>query len=286
MAEPMTTRSLKDILLFPFREPNWRGRFLIGAALVLAGYVIPILPLIFVVGYTLQIMRRVALGEDPTLLPWDEWGRFAVDGLRGMLVGLVYLLPGILVLTVGMGLYMFTSMSGPFMNQGGVSTYGGEEVWVVSFLASMAIMFLSMCLGTALLTVGAVPLPVALTHFAVQDKVSAAFRPREWWPQVRANAGSYFVVWVVGVGLGTMLYFAQMLVGYSVILCCLVPFVSAAGGFYLSLVAAALFGQFYRESAGQPAPDEPVLLFDEDFGEDVGNVDRAPAAGGEPAGLD
>ena len=267
MSERMNTTAIKEILLFPFRDPNWRSRFLIGAALVFVGTWIPILPLIFVVGYSLRILRQTALGERPSLGPWDEWGRFTVDGLRGMLVALVYLLPGILVMTIGFGLY-FASGLAPILSESGAVPYGygNEEVWVTTFLAAMAIMFLSMALGTALLAVGAMPLPVALAHFAVQDKVGAAFRAREWWPLVRANAAGYFVVWVIGAGLASLLYFAQMLVGYTIILCCLVPLVSAAGGFYLSVVAAALFGQFYRESVGAPAAEEPPLLFDEALG--------------------
>lgn len=286
MAEPITTRSLKDILLFPFREPDWRGRFLIGAALVLAGMIIPVLPLIFVCGYALHIMRRVALGEDPTLPPWDEWGKFALDGLRAMVVALIYLLPGILVLTGGMTLYFVSSVSMPAMYENDIVAAGPDSVWPWVFLGGMAIMFLSMFLGTALLAVGAVPLPMALAHLAVRDRFSAAFHPREWWPRVRANAGGYFVAWVVGVGLAALLYIANMLVSYSVVLCCLSPLLSAAGGFYLSLVGAALFGQFYRDNVGMPALEEPPLLFDENLGDVDGNVDRTPAAGGEPAGLD
>lgn len=264
MAEMMTVRSLKELLTFPFRDPNWRGRFAIGAALVLAGHIIPILPLIFVVGYSLRILRQTALGERPGLGPWDEWGRFTADGVRGMLVALVYLLPGILVMTIGMGLYLASGFA-PILSESGAVPYGygNEEVWVTTFLAAMAIMFLSMALGTALLAVGAVPLPVALAHFAVKDKVGAAFRAREWWPLVRVNAAGYFVVWVIGAGLASLLYFAQMVVGYTIILCCLVPLVSAAGGFYLSVVAAALFGQFYRDSMEGPVAENQAMLFGE-----------------------
>ena len=267
MAEPITTRSLKEILLFPFREPNWRSRFLIGAALVLAGYVIPILPLIFVCGYALHIMRRVALGEEPALPAWDEWGKFGVDGLRSMAAALIYLLPGILVLAAGMGLYFASSFTLPMIGESPQYFGSGTEtVWPWVFMGSMAVMFLSMFLGTALLAVGAVPLPMSLAHLAVRDQFSAAFHPREWWPRVRANAAGYFAAWVVAAGLAAMMYIAQMLVGYSVILCCLAPFVSAAGGFYVSLVGAALFGQFYRDSMGTPAAEEPPLLFDDTLG--------------------
>ena len=40
----------------------------------------------------------------------------------------------------------------------------------------------------------------------------------------------------------------NMIAYCTVVLCCLIPFVLAPIGFYLSLVSAALFGQTYRES--------------------------------------
>jgi len=266
VAEPLTMKSVKDILLFPFRGAEWRGRFLIGSALVLAGYVIPIVPLLFVCGYALQIMRRVAQGEDPALLPWDEWGRYAVDGVRSMAAAAIYLLPGFVVLAAGMGLYFASSFAMPGMYENQILSSDPESVWPWVFLGGMSAMFLSMFLGTVLLAIGAAPLPMALAHLAMRDQFSAAFHPREWWPRVRANAAGYFAAWVVAAGLAAMLYFASTLLSYSVILCCVSPFLSAAGGFYLSLVSAALFGQFYRDSMEAPVAEAPPLLFDEDLG--------------------
>jgi len=48
---------LKAVFRFPF-QGKWRDRFLVGTALTFAGFVIPIVPLIFVYGYALQIMRQ------------------------------------------------------------------------------------------------------------------------------------------------------------------------------------------------------------------------------------
>jgi hypothetical protein len=52
----------------------------------------------------------------------------------------------------------------------------------------------------------------------------------------------------VVAGLMAMLYLAIMLAYYTIILCCLIPFLLAPTSFYLLLVGAALFGQIYRES--------------------------------------
>ena len=41
MTETLTTISLKKYFKYPFQEPNWQGRFLVGSVLILAGFFIP-----------------------------------------------------------------------------------------------------------------------------------------------------------------------------------------------------------------------------------------------------
>jgi hypothetical protein len=62
-------------------------------------------------------------------------------------------------------------------------------------LGSMAIMFLSMFLGTLLSLLGAVAVPVG------PGELKAAFRIRHWWHIAKADKLGYFVTWVVMVGL-------------------------------------------------------------------------------------
>lgn len=254
MSEAITTSSLKDVFKFPFQGPNWQSRFMVGAALTFANSFIPFVPLVFVYGYFLQVMRQAAKGEDLSLPAWDDWGKLGMDGLRAILVGLVYLLPGMLVFFGGMALYMAASFAFPLLMSGAQDESSLAVVWLMIFLASMVIMFVSMFIGSLLLMLGAIPMPVAMAHFVSQDKVSAAFRVREWWPLLRANKLGYFISWVVVAGLMAILYLAIMLAYYTIILCCLIPFLLAPISFYLLLVGSALFGQTYRESlAMRPA---------------------------------
>jgi hypothetical protein len=246
MSEAMTTRSIKTFFKFPFQGPNWQSRFLIGAGLALASFLVPIVPLIFVNGYTLRVMRQAIEGEDLAMPDWEDWGGLATDGLRMMLVGLVYLLPGTIVLVGGMILYwvILTLLA--------VATEGGSEPALgasLLYMVSIGIMFLSMLVGLALSLLGGIPLPMATAHFVAQDKVAAAFRVREWWAVLRNNRLGYFIAWVVVAGLMAILYFLTMMVYYTMVLCCLIPFLGATLGFYLSLVGAAMFGHAYREGA-------------------------------------
>jgi hypothetical protein len=251
MMEETTMAYLKDVFQFPFRGPDWRNRFIVGCALIAASFLIPILPLIFVCGYVLQVMRQAIDGEELTLPVWDDWGRLAIDGLRTMVVGFVYLLPGLLVMFGGMALYFVGVVSAPIAEQA-----GNEVLFPLLFLGSFLVMFLSMFVGTLLTLLGTIPLPLATAHFAAQDEVPAAFRFREWWGMLRANPLGYFIAWVIAAGLGGVLYLALMLVYYTVVLCCAIPLLVGPVGFYTLLVGAALFGRVYGESVLMLSPGE------------------------------
>ena len=109
-------------------------------------------------------------------------------------------------------------------------------------------MFLSMFLGTLFSLLGAVVVPVALGHFVAQGKLRAAFRVRQWWHILKADKLGYFVTWIVMAGLIGMAYIGFMLAYSTLVLCCLLPFLMAPFGLYVTLVGSALFGQTYRES--------------------------------------
>jgi len=153
-------------------------------------------------------MGQALKGEDVALPAWDDWGRLAMDGLRGVVINLVYLLPAMIVFLGGMALYFTSTFSFPLWM--GAAEEAGEVALgaPLLLLASMAIMFLSMFIGSVLFVVGAIPLPVATAHFVVQDKLSAAFRVREWWPLLRVNKLGYFIAWVVVAGLMGISYFS------------------------------------------------------------------------------
>ncbi len=256
MSEGITSRSIRSFFRFPFEGPGWQGRLVVGVALTFAGSVIPIVPFIFVGGYVLQVMRQAIEGEDLALPGWDDWGRLGKDGLRGMLVSLVYMLPGVAVWAGGMILYFASSFA--FMLPAEAGMEGGEvpSGAPLLFLAGFAILFLSMFAGWALSLLGTVPLPMATAHFVAKDELAAAFRVGEWWLLIRANKLAYLIDWVIVAGLATMGYAACMVAYMSVVMCCVLPLLTAPIGFYMALVGAALFGETYRESVAMLRPGD------------------------------
>jgi hypothetical protein len=245
MGEVTTMTSLREIFAFPFRGPEWRNRFIIGSVILIASFLIPILPLIFVYGYAVAVMRRAIEEEALTLPRWDDWGKLAGDGVKAMIVGFVYLLPGLLVTFGGFALYFGVSLATPFALE--ASDGGG---WVLLFFGSFIIMLVAMFLGMLFTVLGAIPLPMATGNFVAEDDLAAAFRVREWWVLLRANPLGSFIAWVVVAGLMGILYLAVTLMYSTLVLCCAIPFLTAPVGFYLLLVGAALFGRTYRDSRG------------------------------------
>jgi hypothetical protein len=258
VAEELSTASLKELFRFPFQAPEWRGRFLIGSALALAGSVIPIVPLIFVAGYVLQVMRQALDGDELVLPAWDDWGKLTRDGLGVLAINLVYLAPALIVFLVGMGLYFAGSLCLPFAVTTGSSEADAVGASLLLIFGSMAILFLSLALSTLLSILGAIALPMATAHFAAQGSLKAAFRVRHWWHVLKADGLGYFIAWVIVAGLMAMLYVGVILGYYTLVLCFLVPVLMAPIGFYVSLVGAALFGQTYRDSTAALAAPEPV----------------------------
>ncbi len=244
----LTTSSLKPIFRFPFEGEDWKKRFLVGAGLNLAGMCIPILPTPFVYGYIVEVMRRIIWGGALELPAWDDWGRLGADGLGVTLVGLVCLLPGLLLYLGGTALYMFGSFAMPFIAMFAVTdpTATALIFFVAALFAQLAVAFVSMALGSLLLVAGIVPLPVAVAHMAAGEKIAAAWRVRECWRILRANALGFAIDCVILAGLSALLYTVLIVLYYSVVPCLLVPVLTAPAVFYIILVGAARFAQSYR----------------------------------------
>ncbi len=248
MPEEITTTSLKSIFRFPFRGAGWQNRFVIGVALTFANLIIPIIPSLLVSGYTLRIMARAIEGEEPILPPWEDWGELLLDGLRRWLVSLVYLLPGTLVYLGGTLLYFLVTFGLPFSAAFAQDQRGLVFLFFFLYMLGIAALFLAISLGSMLLILGAIPLPVATAHFVAQGKLGAAFHVREWFRLLWANKLGYLIAFIIVAGLFAVAYTAAMIAVYTCILLPLLYLALLPFGFYLSLVSAVLFGQTYRES--------------------------------------
>ena len=243
MKSQSATAQLKPIFRFPFQDPEARNRFITGCALMVGGFIVPVIPALFAYGYALRILRSTADGESPSMPAWEDWTSLLSLGARGALVGFVFTLPSFAVFLFGLAVYFGSFLLIPFISgEGSVS-----DPFFVLFLLGMGALFFSMALGSLLLLLGAIPLPASVAHFAVRDRLGAAFRVREWWPILSANRLGYFIAFVIVAGIFAIGYYAFFVLYSTLILLCLAFLVMPPLGFYTMLVAAALFGEIYRE---------------------------------------
>ena len=247
---------LRQVFRYPFQAPERQSRYWIGVGLIFLGFIIPLIPLLFVGGYFIRVLRQSIRGQELALPAWDDWGNLALDGLRQIVVVVVFMLPGFLVLFAGQVLYFLSFFTLALSTS---ANDPGSLAPALAIFGSMGIMFLSLALGTLLMFLGVIPLPMALAHCAAKESLGAAFHFGEWWRLLRGNAWDYFIAWVVIAGLSMVLFTALSLAYYTLVLICLIPFLIALIGFYLLLVYGSLFGQVYRESE-QIASAEEIAL--------------------------
>ena len=79
----------EEAFKFAFKDRSWILKIIIGGVLGL----IPIVNLIFLIGYSLAVLKD-SVDNKPSVLPeWTDWTDFAKNGLSGLLVLIVYALP-------------------------------------------------------------------------------------------------------------------------------------------------------------------------------------------------
>jgi len=240
------------ILTFAFKDPRWMMKLLIGTLLGFAGRFIPILPGILVLGYCATIMRGIIVDNAGASLPeWDDWGNLFSRGLKLFGVMAIFLLP-VLIFLVG-GYFM---MAGPIYfnviteNSNSMGHSGLGSFQVLMMFIGMAMFFLGLILC---LPIGLV-LPVAISHSVAKDSFAAAFHFREQWKILRANLGGFLTCLALIIGIYYLLITGMQIIYFTVILCCLLPFVMSIAMFYMSLVSAAASAEAYRRGVEKSAP--------------------------------
>lgn len=227
---------LNQLLTFPIKEAEDRKQFLIGVLVYLASFIVPIIPLILVTGYAARLIRQVLAGEQPRMVPWDDWGAMLTDGLRIFGVRMVLVLPLLLL----MGPLMVLSFALPFLIDNTSSDLGWLAVLIPILIAGVFMILVPIMLIASFI------LPAAEIHVIEQNEFGAAFRIREWWPVFRANLGGFLlalaITYAVSFALTIFMQFAML----TVVLICLLPFLLPVTGVYMMLVLYAAFAQAYK----------------------------------------
>ncbi len=236
----------QETFVWPFKDSDWKNKFLVGSLLALAIWipVVGLLSYAFLYGYGLIVMRAGMRGEVPTLPKWENVSELFVDGFKAALSAIGYVLPGILTIVVAYIVFIagiFLTAATSDAGRAPSSTF--PAVMAFSYLTFFALLGVSMVLSL----VGMVITPVAVGQYARTGQIGSGYRLRQVWAILRANAGGYLIAWALFWGLTMALGFVVSILYYTIILCCLLPFVTAPVSFYITILWSTLFGPAYRE---------------------------------------
>jgi hypothetical protein len=218
------------------QDPEWLKKVGIAGLLMF----IPFIGWFAVLGWGLEITRRV-ISHEPEMLPdWSNFTDHLVRGLKGFVVSLVFNLPGALV--NGCQNALSTLVSNPDLMR---NVDSNTVTMLATGMGTVAIC--CGCLGFILSLAGTFILPAAYGNMMAKNgDLGAAFRFGEIFALIRAAVGPYLMTLLGSIIVGILSLFG--------LIACIVGalFVAAWG----TTVTSHLYGQAYNaaKSAQAAAP--------------------------------
>lgn len=169
---------------YVFDDEQWVSSILIGGLI----FFIPIIGQLALLGYMLEAARNVAAGNPRPLPQWNNFGEKLSLGFGGFVVALVYSLPFILVTLALICFPVLAAISAR-----------SEEAAAVRVLGSLG------CIIPLIIVLSIVIQPVllaALVRYLQTGSLSEAFRFAEVITMVRADLGSWVVLWLLSLLCG------------------------------------------------------------------------------------
>lgn len=277
-------------LRFPAQADDWLESLVIGTVLLLfSGLLLPLIPL---QGYLLNC-ARAGMARDETLPSFTDWERLVGDGLRGLVVLVVYQLPPLLVGAVSFAALLLLGSDNQSLATAGLVVFG------LGLLAAVLLTLVAGYLGL-----------IGLLAYAAEDDLRAAFD----LGTLRAVGldGDYAIHWGYGILLvfllnalfGLALFFVNLvaivpIIGWLIALLAFVVLapVGTALSFYAQQVVFRVWGRGYAVSRDLDAGDVParvgsnstptaVATRESDVTASATSDLREPTPNGEDAGVD
>ena len=203
---------------FPSTDVGWVKKILIGGILL----IIPIINFI-IGGYYIKTLRGSIEGK-PGLPEWDDWGDLFIKGLMVAIIGFIYMLIPLIVLFVSIGGAVTAAISSGDFSAASISAIVGGSMFSV-------VLMLIVCLV----------LPMALSIYAKEDSIGAAFRIGEILSRIKSVPGDYIISIIV---LYALLFIVNLVAAIPIIGWVIIIFAN----FYIALVASKMFGEVYASS--------------------------------------
>ncbi len=200
---------------FPFQDEEWVKKVVLTAVISL----IPIIGQIALIGWLVELTRRVIRGDAEPLPDWADFGGILVLGLKMFAIGFVYAIP-LMFMTIPMAIFD--------------ALVDSDSAVALYTIVTLCFSCFALIYGLAL----AFFVPAAVGELAATDNLGAAINPTNIIAHVRAAPSAYLLAF-----LGTIV--AGFLSGFGIILCFVGVILTAV---YASAVQGHLYGQAYLEA--------------------------------------
>ncbi|MBU1245689.1 MAG: DUF4013 domain-containing protein [Nanoarchaeota archaeon] len=186
---------------------------------LLIGILLSIVPIVNFISSGYQLECAKTANKNKFKLPdWKNWGNLFVRGLLAMIIGIIYMLPALILFTIGIGTAFLTG-------------FFTEDVF--SMIATSGPVILS---GLVLLIIAAYISPMALTNYAMTYKFSAGFDFKKIFK--KSFTGKYSLAWLFVI---IYAFIVSYILGF-------IPYVgSAIASFILGVTMLTLFGSIYSK---------------------------------------
>jgi hypothetical protein len=212
---------------YVFEDDDWIMKTIIAALVSL----IPIIGQITVMGWGLEVTRRVIKQEPNPLPDWSDFGGHIVKGLVAWVIGFVYALPIILIWICPTVLL----------------AAAGDDETVMTIYSVVSACFGCLTFLYAILLL--LLYPAAIGKYVDTGEFGAAFRFGEIWGLVRAAPGAFLMTI-----LGALI--AGIIAPLGLILCFIGVLWTQA---YAVLINSHLWGQAYSEAQKAVALVQPEV---------------------------
>lgn len=212
-----------DSLTYPMESEQWIKTILIGGILSIFGFLI--IPLVLVYGYIIQVLRARYDGQ-PEPPEFGDWGGLLSDGLKAVVIGVVYLLiPGIVgAVTVGGSMLAFLTGTEAGVATGFAGLFGG---FIISFILGLVFGYIAVA---------------AVLNFAHKGEIGAGFEFGTIKELISSREYAFAWLAAVGVFIGM-----SVISGFLNMIPLLGMIVSAFLFFYAQIVAAYLWADGFTE---------------------------------------
>jgi hypothetical protein len=234
--------NLQDTLLFPFQDAEARKQFLFACLVAFAGFIIPIIPMVVLTGYSAKIMRQIIEErKKPSMPDWQssDWSDMFMDGLRIYGAQLVLMLPIIVIMGVAVFSMLGGSIAVAISQSDGAQAAApfGIFLFMAGFAFIMLFTLLALPYGVIVSAVG--------PHVAVTRSFESAFQVRKWWDIFRKGLGQFVLAYVIMMLITWVFTFVLQFAMLTVVLFCIVPFIMIPYTAYAVLIRNSLNVQAY-----------------------------------------